>query len=100
MLEFNYPTVIGLHICDMLLAILTSVDDLLPGHGKLPFPSAVPFSFVLPPRVTGAASLVSPVPHPDFSTLCDHRMIASGTLAAKIGLSFFALSIDEGKSHT
>jgi hypothetical protein len=99
MLELNYPTVIGLHICDVLLTILASVDKLLPGDGKLLFPSAVPFSFVLPPGVTGASSLVSPVPHPDFSALCDHRMTASRTLAAKIGLSLCALSIDDSKSH-
>ena len=81
MLELDYPAVIGLYICDVLLAVLSVVYKLLPFARKLSFPSAVPFAFVLPPRVTGVTPLVSPVPNLDFSTLCNHRVTVKRTLA-------------------
>jgi len=80
-LEFNHPTITGLHVCDVSFTVFGVVNDFLPFIGKLVFPGAVPFCFVLPPRVAEAASLVSPMPHPDFSALGNHRMIASRTLA-------------------
>src|SRR6266853_3383375 len=80
-LELDYPTSICLHICDVLFTGFCLVDNLLPVDRKLSFPNAVPFCFLLPPRVAEAASLVSPMPNPDFSALGNHRVIASRTLA-------------------
>ena len=99
MLEFNYPTTICLHICNVLLTSFCFVDNLLPVDRKLSFPAAVPICFVLPPEVAGAPSLVSPMPNLDFSALGNHRVIASRALARKFGLSFLALSIDEREFH-
>jgi len=98
-LELDYPTSICLHICDVLFTGFCLVDNLLPVDRKLSFPNAVPFRFLLPPRVAEAASLVSPMPNPDFSALGNHRVIANRTLAQKIGLSFLALSVDECEFH-
>src|SRR5258706_8078156 len=99
MLQLNYPPLIGLYICDVFLSVIGLVDNLLPAFGKLSFPSAVPFGFVLPPRITGATSFVGPVPNFDLSALCNHRLIASWTLAGKIGLGLLALLIEECKFH-
>jgi hypothetical protein len=76
MLELDYPTTLCLHVCDVLLTGFGVLDNLLPVVGKPVFPSAVPVCFVLPPRVAAAASLVSPMPAPDFSALGNHRAIA------------------------
>jgi len=76
------------------------MGKLLPSGRKLFFPRAVPFNFVLPPRVTGVTPFVSPVPNPRLSALCDHRVTASLARARKIGLSLSALFIDESKFHS
>ena len=99
MLELDYPTTICLHVCDVPLTGFCWVDNLLPVGGKLSFPSAVPFCFVLPPRVAEAASLVSPMPNPLFSALGHHWVIAKQTLARKAGLRFSALSVDVCEFH-
>ena len=66
MLEFEHPTLIGLHICYVLLAVFGTVDDLLPIVREVPFPSAVPLGFVFPPWITGSFPFVSPMPYPFF----------------------------------
>jgi hypothetical protein len=100
MLELNYPAALSLDIRNVLDAVLGVVDNLLPLVGKLSFPRAVPFRFVLTPRVAKTRSQVSPMPNPDFSALCNHRTAAARTLAAgQIGLSFLALLIDDSKFH-
>src|ERR1700730_16641287 len=100
MLEFDYPPMLGLDVCNVLGAVVCVVNNFLPSIGEFCLPFAVPFCFVFPPRVAEAPSLMSPMPNPDFSTLGDHRLIAIRTLARKIGLSFLALSIDEREFHT
>src|SRR5262245_17314169 len=99
MLEFDHPATLGLHIRDVLHTVLSWMDNLLPADRKLSFPGAVPLGLVLPPRVTDATSLVSPVPNPNFSALSNHRVTATRTLARKIGLSLLALSMDASKFH-
>jgi len=81
------------------LAVSVMLDKLLPTNGKQVFPSAVPFRFILPPRIAKATPFVSPVPKPDFSAPCNHRASADRTLAGKIGLSFLALSTNESEFH-
>lgn len=73
-------TLIGLHICDVLLTVFGLVDNFLPFDGKLAFPGTVPFGFILPPGVADAFALVSPVPDFDLSALCHHGGSAAGTL--------------------
>src|SRR5437762_188016 len=75
------------------------VDNFLALSGKLVFPSAVPFRFILPPRIAKPTSFVSPVPNASFSALGDHVASAEATLARKIGLSFLAFSVYESKFH-
>lgn len=99
MLKLDYPPLIGLNICNVFLSVIGLEDNLLPAFGKPSFPSAVPFGFVLPPGITSAPSFVGPVPDIDFSALCNHRLIASWTLAGKIGLGLLALSVYESKFH-
>src|SRR5215471_13085188 len=97
MLELDYPTTICFHVCDVLLTGFgVVVDNFLPVDGKPVFPSLVPVCFVLPPTVTAAASLVSPMPPPDLSTPGNHGAIAIRirTLAGTTGLRFLALPID------
>src|SRR6185295_18780128 len=57
-LELNHPTTIGLHVCDVSFTVSGRVDDLLPISGELVFPSAVPFRFILPPRIARPMPLV------------------------------------------
>ncbi len=97
MLKFNYPPLIGLYICYVFLSVIGLVDNFLPAVGKLSFPSAVPFGFVLPPGIACATSFVGPVPDFDFSALWNHRLTASWTVAEQIGLRLFALSFDDSK---
>lgn len=80
MLELDYPSMIGSYICDVFLTVFSPMDKLLPVDRELSFPIAVPFSFVLPPRVTEESSLMSPVRNSDLSALCNHRLVASWTL--------------------
>jgi hypothetical protein len=80
-LEFNYPTIIGLHVCDVPFTVFGMVDNLLPISGKLFLPLAVPFRFILPPRIAKATPSMSPVPSVDFSAPCNHVPSAAGTLA-------------------
>jgi hypothetical protein len=79
-LKLNYPTTIGLHVCDVTFAVFRMVDNLLPMNGKLAFPTAVPFRF-LPPWIAEAPPFVSPVPNPDVSALCNRGTSAVRTLA-------------------
>ena len=81
MLELNHPATVSFNICDVLLSALGMMDNFLPVVGKERFPSAMPFSLVLPPGVTGAAHLVSPMPNLDLAALRDHWMIASWAVA-------------------
>ena len=81
MLELDYPTTICLHVCDVSFTVSGSVDDLLPISGKLVFPIAVPFRFILPPRIAKETTFVSPVPNPDFAAPCNHGSSADATLA-------------------
>ena len=81
MLELDHPPLICLYIRYVFLATIGSVDNLLPIFGKFSFPSAVPFGFVFPPRITGPTSYVSPVPNLDLSALRNRRLIANWTLA-------------------
>jgi hypothetical protein len=81
MLEFEYPTTICLHVRDVALTVLAIVDDLLPISGELVFPSTVPLRFILLPRIAMATPFVSPVPNPDFTAPCNHRLSAARTLA-------------------
>src|SRR5262245_51071911 len=80
-LELNHPPIVGLHICDVAFTVLGMVDDFLPVGGKLVLPGTVPLRFILPPRIAKATPFVSPVPNPVFPALCNHRMVASPTLA-------------------
>jgi hypothetical protein len=52
MLELDYPSMIGPHVCDVFLTVFSPIDKLLPVDWELSLPIAVPFGFVLPPRVT------------------------------------------------
>src|SRR6267154_2799091 len=100
MLEFDYPPMLGLNVCNVLGAVVGVVNNFLPSIGEFRLPFAVPFCFVFPPRVAAATSLVSPMPNPFFSALGNHRVIANRTLAGKFGPSFLALSIDEREFRT
>ena len=80
MLELDHPTMSGSYIRDVLLPVFAWMDNLLPVDGELSLPIAVPFGFVLPPKVTEAPSSVSPVPSPDFSAFWNHRITARRTL--------------------
>ena len=73
-------TLIGLHICDVLLTVFGLVDNFLPFDGKLAFPGTVPFGFVLPKEATVSFPMMSPVPNLDFSTLRHHRGFTTWTL--------------------
>ena len=95
----RYPAPLGLHVCDVSFAVFGMVDNFLALSGKLVFPSAVPFRFILPPRIAKPTSFVSPVPNASFSALGNHGTSAETTLARKIGLSFLALSVYESKFH-
>ena len=67
-LELYHPTIMSLHVCDVSVAFLGRVDDLLPIGGKLVFPSAVPVRFILPPPIASARPwFVSPVRTSDVS---------------------------------
>src|SRR5262245_14965001 len=100
MLEFNYPPMVGSHICDMSFAVFSRMDNLLPVVRELVFPIAMPFGFVLPPTVAeGRFPLMSPVPDSDLSAPCNHRLFAAAALARKIGPSLLALPIDESELH-
>jgi hypothetical protein len=99
MLKLDYPTTLGPDICDVINAVIGWVNNLLPGIRKLCFPIAMPFAFVLPPRITESLSLVSPVPDSDFSALCNHRAITSRTHSGVTGLRFLALPVDHSKLH-
>jgi hypothetical protein len=83
----------------VFLSGIGSVNNLMPAFRKIIFPSAMPFGFVLPPKITSATTFVGPVPHLDFSALCYQRLIASWALTGKIWLGLFALPIDECKFH-
>lgn len=99
MLKFDYPAVIGLYICDVLLAILGLVDNLLPIDREFILPRLVPFGFVFPPGVTHATSMMSPVPILDFATFRHHRTIASRADACKAGLGLSPLSVHDSNFH-
>ena len=58
MLELDHPPLICRYIPYMFLSTIGWMDNLLPGFGKLSFPSSVPFGFVFPPRITGATSFM------------------------------------------
>src|SRR3989442_11130232 len=75
------------------------VDNFLALSGKLVFPSAVPFRFILPPRIAKPTSFVSPVPNASFSALGNHGTSAEATLARKIAPSLLALSVYECEFH-
>jgi len=62
-------------------AVFGMVDNFLALSGKLVFPNAVPFRFILPPRIAKPMPLVSPVPNTNFSALCNHGCSAARTLA-------------------
>lgn len=81
MLELYHPTTRGFHVCDMTFTGLGMLDNLLPVSWKLVFPGAMPFRFVLPPRIANATLLMSPVANPDFSAPCNHQSSAARTLA-------------------
>jgi hypothetical protein len=100
MLEFDYPPMLGINICNVLGAVAGMMNNFLPSIGEFRLPFEVSLCFVFPPRVAaGATSLVSPMPNPDFSAPGNHRVIANRTLARKIGLSFLALPVDEREFH-
>jgi len=80
-LELNHPTITGLHVCDVSFTVSGCVDDLLPIIGKLVFPIAVPFRFILTPRIAKETTFVSPVPNPDFAAPCNHGSATAATLA-------------------
>ena len=61
-LKLNCPAICGLHVCDVSLTVVGVLDNLLPIFGKLILPVAVPWGFILPPRITIAGRLMSPVP--------------------------------------
>jgi len=69
------------HVCDVSFTVVGSVDDLLPINAKLVFPSAMPFRFILPPRIAQPMSFVSPVPNASFSALGNHGTSAETTFA-------------------
>jgi hypothetical protein len=92
-LELNYPTIRGLHICDVSFPIFGVVNDFLPISRKVILPCTVPRCLVLPPRIAELLSLVSPVRKPDLSALRDHRVAAARTLPRKTGLSLLTFSI-------
>ena len=68
-------------IASTFITVLGSMNNLLPTDRKLSFASAVPFGSVLPPMITDAISLMSPVPNPYLAALFDHRVTASRTHA-------------------
>jgi hypothetical protein len=105
-LELDHPTTLGLHICDVPLAVSVA-DDFLPMIRKLVLPGAVPLRLVLPPRIANVTALVGPVSISDFSPLPNHRLSAARALARKAAFSFLALTVDErvsvplhGREHT
>ena len=81
MLKLDYPIMICLHVSDVSSTVSDRVDDLLPISRKLVFPIAVPFRFILPPRIAKETTFVSPVPNPDFAAPCNHGSSAALTLA-------------------
>jgi hypothetical protein len=80
-LELDHPTTRGFHVCDMTFTGLGVLDILLPISRKLVFPGAMPFRFVLPPRIANATLFMSPVANPDFSAPCNHQTSADWTFA-------------------
>jgi hypothetical protein len=52
MLELNYPSMLGLNICDVFCSVVGWVNNFLPSIGEFLLACAVPFAFVLTPRVT------------------------------------------------
>lgn len=80
-LKLDCPPSGSFHICDVLLAAVGALDDLLPVVRELPLPGSVPFRLVLPPLVADPASLMGPMPHLDLATPCGHRKSAHLTLA-------------------
>jgi len=80
-LELNHPTITGLHVCNVLLAVFGMVDDLSAINGKLVLPIAVPIRFMPLPRIAMPTPFVSPVPDANFSALSNRGSSAEWTLA-------------------
>jgi hypothetical protein len=99
MLKLDYAAVTCLHICDVPLAVLRSLNDFLPLGWKLVLPSPVPFGFWLPPVIAMTNSTMRPMPYSAFSALWHHRGSAPRTLADKARLRFTAQTFNECKFH-
>ena len=99
MLELDYPTMIGLHVCNVLFPVLGLVGNFLPLAGELVLPIAVPFSLGLPPEVAVTFSKMGPMPDPYISTFRHHSGTATWTFPGKAQRRFSALSINECKFH-
>ena len=99
MLELDYPTMIGLHICNVLFSVLGLVDKFPPLAGELVLPIAVPFGLGFPPDVAVTSFKMSPMPDPDISTSRHHSRTAKWTFARKTRFGFSALSVNECKFH-
>jgi hypothetical protein len=100
MLKLQYPTMMGLHIGDMPLTVLRMLQDFLPLCGKQVLPGPMPRGFILPPGIAEAISLMSPVPHAEFSALRHQQRSAARAFTGKMRLRLLALTVDHGKSHT
>ena len=81
MLELDYPTMIGLHICNMFLSVLGLVVNFPPLAGELVLPIAVPFGLGFPPEVAVTSAKMGPMPDPDISTFRHHSGTANWTFA-------------------
>ncbi|OGR53354.1 MAG: hypothetical protein A2049_08055 [Elusimicrobia bacterium GWA2_62_23] len=99
MLKLKHPPLICFYVSNMFFSVMALVNNLLPLRGKMSFPGAMPFSFILPPRITRAPPLMGPVPNPDFPALCQHWMPAGRAGSKKIWLSFLTLFIYKGEFH-
>jgi hypothetical protein len=99
MLQLNYPAAVGLYIGNVLLTIVSCLDDFLPTTGKFILPRSVPYAFVFPPRIAGTPCHMSPVPGIYFPALRDHRACTNWACASKAGLGLPAFFVHDREFH-
>ena len=101
MLELDYKTMFGTHVCNMqFTGLLIRQKDFLPFSREFVFPVAVPLRFRLPPAVAHLRITMRPMVYFLRSAFGNNRRTATWTYrTVKVGCSFYEFIIDSGKTH-